>query len=68
MCACPACGAGPISITEDFMRNIKIFRCENCGDMYAARDEDIYVFGYRSVFEGWEICVSESKKLCEKGD
>lgn len=61
---CPVCGCvGEIISTEDFLRNLTVFQCASCGDMYATRNEIIWEFGWQGVYRDWKFCAESRKKL-----
>ena len=51
MMHCPIC-SGEIIFAEDYMRDLKVFRCLQCGEMYAAPNRDVYTIGIDAVIGG----------------
>ena len=65
---CPACGSGEICTTDDFMRNLHIFRCRDCGEMYAFSDEDLFTLGFEQVIREWHGSYAHQKRLEVRDD
>ena len=50
---CPACKSLNVFELDDFERNLKILRCDDCHESYAFTEEDLYNFGYPFIFKEW---------------
>lgn len=50
---CPKCHSIQIETIDDYERNIVIFRCERCNEMYSASRADITNLGYQQIFKEW---------------
>lgn len=64
---CPSCGAGIVVVTNDFERDLLIFRCDKCGDMFAVSIYDAGQYGVGWVFNEWRRSLARQKKLCWRG-
>lgn len=62
MRGCPICG-GEIVCTNDFMRDLTLFKCLQCEEMYAASNRDIYNMGIDAVFAEWRRGYESQKRL-----
>ena len=60
---CPVCGSVEMSCTMDYERNLVIFKCGSCGEMYAARYEDVVNMGLEAVLAEWGGCHRAVKRL-----
>ena len=63
MAYCPACGSDKIVTTKDFINKVQIIECEDCGEMYAIRRDDLYRFGWEQVIWEWHQSYNQSKRL-----
>ena len=61
--SCPACGGQTIIAIEDYERNLRILRCDECGESYAVNHEDIYNLGTRGVMREWHDNYNDQKRL-----
>ena len=50
---CPWCHAMQFSMIDDFERNLSIFKCDRCGEMYAVSNEDLSNLGIEQIFKEW---------------
>lgn len=62
---CPACGCTTIVTIEDFERDLQLFRCDGCGEMYAARREDIFNLGCDTIMDEWRRCYESQRRLTQ---
>lgn len=62
---CPACGCATIVTIEDFERDLQLFRCDGCGEMYAARQDDIAELGFAAVMDEWRGCYESQGRLTQ---
>lgn len=65
-CRCPTCGSGDLVTIDDDIRDLRIFKCCSCGDMYAAQGWDVIECG-EDVFRHWAYAKWVERKLTDGG-
>lgn len=61
--SCPACGSYKISEIQDYERNLGILKCDECGEMYAYRKEDLWNYGEKIIIREWWASYKHTKRL-----
>lgn len=64
--SCPACGSGDIVMADDFIRDVTIFKCQNCGETFAVPNEDAYNHGESWAFNEWANSFASQNRLYGK--
>lgn len=64
---CPSCHGEHLIEIRDYERNLRIIKCDTCGEMYAITEEDIYNIGVEQIFMEWHKGYTSQRRL-EAGD
>lgn len=63
--SCPACSSQHICTIDDFECDSTIFRCMDCGEMYAARSEDVRNLPRWVIVAEWWGSYEQTKRISE---